>query len=88
MLTASGAAIVRCGLPPGDGYLQLVAHDGFHSVACEPMPVTVPDPGVQLAVLNPVHGNTYPAGQEVRTGWPSGTSRSRPPPGGRGPVGH
>lgn len=53
-------------LPVGAGFLQVVAHDGFHSTESEPIPVDVPSRPPQLAVLHPQDGRTYPAGYELR----------------------
>jgi hypothetical protein len=53
-------------LPVGDGYLQVVAHDGFYSATSDPMSIRVPDRGPDVAILHPRDGYTYPAGQELR----------------------
>jgi len=53
-------------LPAGDGYLQLVAHDGFHSAASDPARIRIPDRTPDIAILHPRDGYTYPAGQELR----------------------
>lgn len=53
-------------LPPGDGLLQVVAHDGFYSSYSEPVRVTVPDRSPDVFILHPVEGHTYTAGQTLR----------------------
>ncbi|GAA1740612.1 hypothetical protein GCM10009809_40190 [Isoptericola hypogeus] len=53
-------------LPAGKVLLQVVAHDGFHSTASEPVTVTVPERAPQVAILHPQDGRTYTAGQELR----------------------
>ena len=53
-------------LPPGEGRLQVVAHDGFFSSYSEPLPVTLPDRPAEGVILHPVDGYTYAAGQSVR----------------------
>lgn len=59
-------------IPVGDGYLQLVAHDGYHSAASDPMRIRIPDRTPDIAILHPRDGYTYPAGQELRL-WASVT---------------
>jgi hypothetical protein len=53
-------------LPPGDGLLQVVAHDGFFSTASDPVQVKVPERAPHAAILHPVDGATYVAGRSVR----------------------
>lgn len=53
-------------LPPGEGLLQIAAHDGFFSSYSEPLAVTVPDRAMEAVILHPVEGYTYAAGQSVR----------------------
>ena len=64
-------------IPPGDGLLQIVAHDGFFSTYSEPGPVTIPERAAAVAVLHPVDGNTYIAGRTVRL-WASVTGTTDP----------
>jgi hypothetical protein len=53
-------------LPGGDGFLQVVAHDGFFSSYSEPVRVALPDRHPEAVILHPVEGHTYAAGQPVR----------------------
>lgn len=64
-------------IPPGDGLLQVVAHDGFFSTYSEPRPITIPERAAAIAVLHPVDGNTYIAGGTVRL-WASVTGTTDP----------
>ena len=60
------ARIPAAQLPPGEGLLQIVAHDGFFSSYSEPLAITVPDRAMEVVILHPVEGYTYAAGQSVR----------------------
>ncbi|WP_238011809.1 hypothetical protein KZZ52_13025 [Dactylosporangium sp. AC04546] len=53
-------------VPSGEGFLQVVAHDGFHSAVSDPVRIRVPDLVPQVAILHPRDGYTYLAGQELR----------------------
>ncbi len=53
-------------LPRGEGYLQVVAHDGFSSTPSDPTHVAFSDKPVDPVILHPVDGHTYTAGQAVR----------------------
>lgn len=79
-LTEPGVRVPLADLPGGDGVLQVVVHDGFHSVYSEPFRVRLPERGPSVVVLHPVEGHTYVAGQTVRlwasvAGGPEGTER-------------
>lgn len=65
-------------LPTGDGYLHMVAHDGFHSATSAPERIRIPDRDPTVAILHPRDGYTYPAGQELRL-WASITGGARDP---------
>jgi hypothetical protein len=65
-------------LPVGDGYLQLVAHDGFHSAVSDPVRIRIPDRTPDVAILHPRDGYTYPAGQQLRL-WASATGGAPDP---------
>lgn len=53
-------------LTAGDGHLQIVAHDGFHSTASDSVRVSVTARTSDVVILHPRDGYTYPAGQELR----------------------
>ena len=53
-------------LPPGEGHLQVVAHDGFFSAYSEPVPIQIPDRAAVVSILHPVDGHTYTSGQTLR----------------------
>ncbi len=53
-------------LPPGRGFVQIVAHDGFFSTHSKPIAITVPDRPAEAVILHPVDGYTYVAGQSIR----------------------
>lgn len=53
-------------LPAGKVMLQLVAHDGFHSTESKPVRIKVPERMPAVAILHPVDGRTYAAGQALR----------------------
>lgn len=65
-LTRRTTSIAGGQLPPGDGLLQVVAHDGFFSTYSEPFAVSVPPRAPSIAILHPVDRFTYVAGQTVR----------------------
>jgi peptidase M66-like protein len=65
-LEGTRARIAAGQLPPGDGLIQVVAHDGFFSTASEPVRVTIPERAPHAAILHPVDGATYRAGRTVR----------------------
>jgi hypothetical protein len=71
-LTGRGLQLDAGRLPVGDGYLQLTAHDGFHSAVSDPVRIRIPGRTPDIAILHPRDGYTYPAGQEVRL-WASVT---------------
>lgn len=53
-------------LPSGEVMLQVVAHDGFHSTASEPVKLTLPERAPQIAIHHPVDGHTYAEAQTLR----------------------
>ncbi|QKJ20373.1 M66 family metalloprotease [Microbacterium hominis] len=53
-------------LPVGEGYLQVVAHDGFASAESEPVRVWVREREPAITIQHPKDGYTYQAGVEVR----------------------
>ncbi|MBX9244407.1 hypothetical protein ICW40_06250 [Actinotalea ferrariae] len=65
-LTERGARVPIGDVPAGDGLLQVVAHDGFHSVYSEPVRISLPERPPSMVVLHPVEGHTYVGGQTVR----------------------
>lgn len=68
-------------LPAGKVMLQVVAHDGFHSTASKPFAITLPERAPEVAILHPVDGHTYSAGQTLRLWGSVGSAdgRSAPP---------
>lgn len=68
-------------LPAGKVMLQVVAHDGFHSTASKPIAITLPKRAPDVAILHPVDGHTYAAGQTLRLWGSIGNAdgRSTPP---------
>lgn len=71
-LTERGARIPLADVPGGDGVLQVVAHDGFHSAYSKPFRVRLPERAPSVVVLHPVDRRTYLAGRTVRL-WASVT---------------
>lgn len=65
-LTGNKARLEANTLPTGKVLLQLVAHDGFFSSASEPVVVELPERPPSVAILHPVDGHTYMAGQSLR----------------------
>jgi hypothetical protein len=65
-LTESPARIAAGELPPGEGLLQVVAHDGFFSTASKATAVKVPDRAPEAVILHPVERHTYLAGRSIR----------------------
>lgn len=65
-VTRRRAQLAAGQLPPGQGLLQVVAHDGFFSAASEPARVSVPDRREPPVILHPREGFTYTAGQTLR----------------------
>jgi hypothetical protein len=53
-------------LPTGEGFLQLIAHDGFHSAQSDRVPISVPDRTPEIAILHPHERSTYQVGQQLR----------------------
>jgi len=49
-------------LPAGEVELRLIAHDGFHSTASDPVPVTLPEQPPVLTLISPVEGMMVRAG--------------------------
>jgi hypothetical protein len=65
-LTRRRARIPAGQLPPGNGLLQVVAHDGFFSSYSRPRRIAIPDRPAEAVILHPVDGHTYAAGQTIR----------------------
>jgi hypothetical protein len=65
-LTDRRASLETRQLPAGKVLLQLVAHDGFHSVTSKPVAIRLPERAPEIAILHPVDGNTYSANQTLR----------------------
>ncbi|MFT4135618.1 M66 family metalloprotease [Microbacterium sp.] len=74
-LTEPGLKLEAGRIPSGEGFLQVVAHDGFHSTESEPVRIAVPEQDPTLAILHPRDGYTYAAGEELRL-WASATGGS------------
>ena len=65
-LTGTSARLDPGQVPPGEGVIQVVAHDGFFTACSESVPVDVPDPGPSVVILHPVDGSTYRADAALR----------------------
>lgn len=74
-LTEAGVKLEPGRLASGEGFLQVVAHDGFHSTESEPVRITVPEREATIAILHPRDGFTYAAGEELRL-WASAIGAS------------
>lgn len=65
-LLARRARLEAGSVPSGEGWVQLVAHDGFFSSYSEPVRVKLPERGPSVAILHPVAGRSYSWGQAMR----------------------
>jgi hypothetical protein len=61
-ITETEARFTLEGLPAGSVHLQVVAHDGYFSVASEPVAVTLPTHPPVVSILQPGEGSVHAAG--------------------------
>jgi hypothetical protein len=61
-ITETEAGFALEGLPAGSVHLQVVAHDGFFSVASEPVALTLPTHPPIVSILHPREGSAVAAG--------------------------
>lgn len=65
-LADDGVELPLADLPPGEGWIQVVAHDGFHSTYGKPVRIRVADRPGEVVILHPVDGSSHVAGRTVR----------------------
>lgn len=54
------------GLPAGDAFFQVLAHDGFSTAEASTGPLSVPEGVPTLAILHPQNGDKVPARRTIR----------------------
>jgi hypothetical protein len=74
-VTEPAATLAGEGLPAGKILVRVLVHDGFSTVASEPVEVKVPERAPSAAILHPRDGQTLLAGQTLQL-WAAATDQA------------